>query len=572
MRPSAEFWQLEFGCGSRHHKTMSCSGVRWPVDETSDPLVQPAYTYVVENSAVQVMQWMVFILLPSHTGQFQQAACRCWYYIQRVNPSAFWYLVLEPKVDDRPCGCAHFASRLRRSCRFRDLRSDWGRFYNTSFYRPTNSCPAQGSRVEQQWQAAEPGHAAKDLGARPATCTLQCFRYQPQHMSPEPATTGDAGGLPGSRRDFFGSLWLKSACSGGVCGVATGGCSRVESLRNSPLKCECRDRVATGRTKLKNPLLLRVKFMIELWCLVDCKMVCKMMIHCARNARGLYGEALRLKDFQSKDKKQDMLEKKWICEKLKELSAKQKKLGEEEGGPLILENIDLPGFLKRVLLSGLVSRLANWPACPDKPPSPSPAVPCTTATLPTLGVTRLYTDSEESHHFTPAAAAIGIRLRAGSQGAVMAIISVKLKERKGCGVKEGKGCGERNEPELCEKIKCNSKDGEEDLYGFESIVSNDKVEGEETSDFITSKDQESAEEKFAQLVRKLGPVTVIRCSNAGKTPSVMSIIRAQLQCYVLLGTKPGVITIQSKASGFHPMTRWRPADGLFSTGFGRRTS
>ncbi|KAJ8892936.1 hypothetical protein PR048_005517 [Dryococelus australis] len=50
--------------------------------------------------------------------------------------------------------------------------------------------------------------------------------------------------------------------------------------------------------------------------------VCKKMIHCARNASRLYAEALRLKDFQSKDKKQEVLGKKWICERLKELSAK----------------------------------------------------------------------------------------------------------------------------------------------------------------------------------------------------------------------------------------------------------
>ncbi|KAJ8887333.1 hypothetical protein PR048_013548 [Dryococelus australis] len=31
--------------------------------------------------------------------------------------------------------------------------------------------------------------------------------------------------------------------------------------------------------------------------------VCKKMIHCARNAGGLYGEALRWKDLKSKDKK-----------------------------------------------------------------------------------------------------------------------------------------------------------------------------------------------------------------------------------------------------------------------------
>ncbi|KAJ8873155.1 hypothetical protein PR048_026772 [Dryococelus australis] len=51
------------------------------------------------------------------------------------------------------------------------------------------------------------------------------------------------------------------------------------------------------------------------------------MVRCARNARGrLYGEALTLKDFQSKDKKQEVLEKKLICERLKELSAKRKKI------------------------------------------------------------------------------------------------------------------------------------------------------------------------------------------------------------------------------------------------------
>ncbi|KAJ8875524.1 hypothetical protein PR048_023419 [Dryococelus australis] len=53
--------------------------------------------------------------------------------------------------------------------------------------------------------------------------------------------------------------------------------------------------------------------------------VCKKMIHCSRNARGLFGEALRLKDFHSKDKKQEVIEKKRICERLKKLSAKRKK-------------------------------------------------------------------------------------------------------------------------------------------------------------------------------------------------------------------------------------------------------
>ncbi|KAJ8878478.1 hypothetical protein PR048_019056 [Dryococelus australis] len=37
--------------------------------------------------------------------------------------------------------------------------------------------------------------------------------------------------------------------------------------------------------------------------------VCKEMIHCARNAKGLYGEALRLKVFQSKEKIQEVFEK-----------------------------------------------------------------------------------------------------------------------------------------------------------------------------------------------------------------------------------------------------------------------
>ncbi|KAJ8876963.1 hypothetical protein PR048_021415 [Dryococelus australis] len=37
--------------------------------------------------------------------------------------------------------------------------------------------------------------------------------------------------------------------------------------------------------------------------------VCKMMIHCARNARGLYAEALRLKDFQSSRQKQEVLKR-----------------------------------------------------------------------------------------------------------------------------------------------------------------------------------------------------------------------------------------------------------------------